>query len=90
MLRRYIGNRKYRTTTLGLADDTAAADGERVLSFEQATAKARAMVATPNGKIERLTVRQAMAQYVEFKRHKGQPVHDVLRIPATLTAPILR
>jgi hypothetical protein len=65
----YIGNGKYRVTTLGLADDAVAADGLEVLSFEQGAAKARAMVATPNGggTIERLTVRQAMDRYVEFK-----------------------
>ena len=44
VLRRYIGNGKYRVTTLGLADDAAEADGVRVLNFDQAEAKARAMV----------------------------------------------
>ena len=80
VLRRYIGNGKYRVTALGLADDAAAADGMEVLSFEQAAAKARAMVATPNGggTIERLTVRQAMERYVEYKHHKGQPVEDTV------------
>jgi len=49
-----------------------------VLSFEQADAKARAMVETPaNGKIERLTVRQALNRYIEHKRTLGQPVGDV-------------
>ena len=80
VLRRYIGNGKYRVTALGLADDAAAADGMQILSFEQAAAKARAMVATPNGggTNERLTVRQAMDRYVEFKHHKGQPVEDTI------------
>ena len=79
VLRRYIGDRKYRTTALGLADDAAAADGVRVLSFEQAEAKARAMVEAPNGgKIERITVRQALDLYIEHKRNRGQPVGDVL------------
>jgi hypothetical protein len=78
VLRRYIGNRKYRTIALGLADDAAAADGVRVLSYEQAEAKARAMVEMPNGKIERLTVRQALDRYIEHKRDQGQPVRDVL------------
>jgi hypothetical protein len=40
VLRRYIGNYKYRSTTLGRADDAAPADGQNVLSFEQAEAKA--------------------------------------------------
>jgi hypothetical protein len=47
VLRRYIGNNKYRSTTLGPADDAAPADGQNVLSFEQADAKARAMVEAP-------------------------------------------
>ena len=79
VLRRYIGNRKYRTTALGLADGAAEANGIQVLSFEQAAAKARAMVANPNGgKIERLTVRQALSRYIEYKRERGQPVRDIV------------
>ena len=79
VLRRYIGNNKYRSVTLGRADDAAAADGEHVLTFEQAGAKARAMVAAPNGgKVVNLTVRQAMARYVDYKRSQGQPVNDLL------------
>ena len=78
VLRRYIGNRKYRTTALGLADDAAKADGARVLTFEQAEAKARVMVETPNGKLERLTVRQAFDRYIAYKRALGQSVKDVL------------
>ena len=69
---------KYRTTTLGLADDAAKADGARVLTFEQAEAKARVMVETPNGKFERLTVRQAFDRYIAYKRALGQSVKDVL------------
>jgi integrase len=83
LLRRYIGNNKYRVQTLGRADDAARADGVDVLSFAQAEAKARAVIASPeagggNGKIERLTVRQAMERYIEFKHQKGQPVRDVI------------
>ena len=92
VLRRYIGNRKYRTTALGLADDAAAADGQRVLSFEQAAAKARAMIETANGsggKIERLTVRQAISRYVEFKRTLGQPVGDILSRTTAHVLPVL-
>jgi integrase len=72
---------KYRVQTLGRADDAAQADGADVLSFVQAAAKARAMVASPeagNGKIVQLTVRQAMARYVDYKRHQGQPIGDLI------------
>jgi integrase len=82
LLRRYIGNNKYRVQTLGRADDAAPADGGDLLSFAQAEAKARAMVASPeangSGPIVQLTVRQAMARYVDYKRHKGQPVRDLI------------
>jgi integrase len=63
---------------LGRADDAAPADGQNVLSFEQAEAKGRVMVEAPtDGKIERLTVRQALNRYIEHKRTLGQPVGDV-------------
>ena len=78
MLRRYIGDNKYRTTALGRADDAALADGQNVLSFEQAEAKGRAMVASHQTTVHRLTVRQALARYINYKRALGQPVHDVL------------
>ena len=78
VLRRYLGNAKYRVTALGLADDAGDADGVRVLTFEQAEAKARAMVDTPAHRVHRLTVRQALGRYIEHKRDLGQPVGDVL------------
>ena len=78
VLRRYVGNGKYRVTALGLADDAGEADGVRVLNFDQAEAKARAMVDTPAHRVHRLTVRQALARYIEHKRDLGQPVGDVL------------
>jgi integrase len=91
VLRRYIGNRKYRTAALGLADDAVKADGQRVLNYEQAAAKARAMVEAShgNGKIERLTVRQALRRYIDHKRTLGQPVGDVLSRGTTHILPPL-
>jgi integrase len=77
VFRRYIGQStsktgkpvaKYRTEALGVADDAETADGVRVLSFEQAEAKARRKVETPVSgatKIERITVRKAMELYIE-------------------------
>jgi integrase len=82
LLRRYIGNGKYRVQALGRADDAAPADGADLLSFEQAKAKAHAMVASPNsngnGPIVRLTMRQAMNRYIDYKHQKGQPVGDLI------------
>jgi integrase len=83
LLRRYIpATGKYRVQALGRADDAARPDGADVLSFEQAKAKAHAMVASPNGNgngpIVRLTVRQAMHRYIDYKHQKGQPVGDLI------------
>ena len=100
LLRRYIGKHtsangkavaRYRTSTLGLADDAAPADGNRILSYEQADAKARAMVAAPNGggNIERLTVRKALELYIEHKRNRGESVADVLSRGTTHILPSL-
>ena len=89
VLRRYIGNDKYRTETLGRADDAGAADGVNVLSFEQADAAARAKVDSPQSKIHRLTVRQAMARYVDKKRDEGQPVSDLINRTAVHILPDL-
>jgi integrase len=81
ILRRYLGGgNSYRVTPLGIADDADDSDGVKILSFDQAAAKARAMVETPDGdkKVINLTVRQAMARYVKFKEGEGQSVADVL------------
>jgi integrase len=77
VLRRYIGSHvnangkrigQYRTTTLGRADDNAAADG---MSFAQADAAARAMVNIPQAKNHQLTVRDAVALYDADKLAAG-------------------
>jgi GAF domain len=80
LLRRYLGNgNQYRITPLGLADDDRAANGSTVLDYAQAQAKARAMIDLPGGdKVHRLTVRQAFARYVEYKRSLGASVADVM------------
>jgi integrase len=78
VLRRLVGPDKYSVMGLGRADDAAAANGDTVLSFEQAEAKARSLVEARVGKIERLTVRQAMERYIDNKRSTGQSVSDVL------------
>lgn len=88
LMRRYIGSHKnsngnivakYRSTTLGRADDARDADGVGVLNYEQAKAAANAMVGTPTGggKIVNLTVRQAMERYIERKRVEGKAVNDL-------------
>jgi integrase len=89
ILRRYIGNDKYRVLEMGRADDAQQANGVNVLNFEQAAAKARAMVDAPDALVHRLTVQQAMERYVEYKRSEAKPVGDVLSRGAAHILPAL-
>jgi hypothetical protein len=89
VLRRYVGGGKYRSETIGQADDVARADGVRVLSHEQAEAKARAKVDVPTGAIHRLTVRDAFDRYIDYKRSVGQPVADLLSRGRAHILPVL-
>ena len=77
VLRRYIGDNKYRISGLGVADDSEAANGESILSYEQAEAAARAMVST-GGKLVGMTVRQAMQRYIDSKRDAGGKINDIV------------
>jgi integrase len=79
LLRRYIGNGKYRVEALGAADDAAAADGQCVLSFEQAKAKASEKVAVSASKpLGPLTVRDAWTRYIAAKHDTGAATVDNL------------
>jgi integrase len=82
LLRRWLGRAKtftkYATIELGRADDAQDANGSSCLSFEQATAKARAMVDAPAATNARGTVADAFTRYVEYKRSLGQGVDDLL------------
>jgi integrase len=77
ILRRYIDG-KYVVATLGLADDSESANGDRVLSFERAEAQARAALDRPANAHGRLTVRGAVTNYVEFQCAQGKPTGDLL------------
>jgi integrase len=78
LLRQFI-DAKYSRTFLGRADDgSAEADGDLILSFDQAEAKARAMLDAPTATPHRLTVRAAMFKYVERLRHEGKDVSDLI------------
>jgi integrase len=78
LLRTYVDG-KYQRVCLGRADDgAAAADGDLVLSFEQAEAKARVLLDAPTVAPRRLTVRGAMAGYIERQRAEGKRVDDLI------------
>ena len=78
LLRRYVGPNKYAVTALGRADDKATANGQSILSFDQAMAKARAMVDEPGAatKVFRITVNQALDIYFAHIESLGQPVAE--------------
>lgn len=75
----------YRTTQLGTADDFADADGVNVLNFSQAQIRARDQdkPASP------ITVRQAMADYIELLKGRGQSTNDTERRAAVHILPKL-
>ncbi len=72
IVRRHISSNKYAVVEIGRADDASPADGDSVLSFEQAETKARAMVNATPTKNAKLTVRAAMQLYLDHKALVGQ------------------
>jgi integrase len=79
VLRRFNGE-AYSVEALGSADDdkAIAADGIGILTFEQAKLKAldaldASAIGKPHG---RLTVRKAIAGYLEFLKAEGRPTAD--------------
>ena len=87
VLRRYDGS-KYSIEQIGFADDgRRIADGVSVLTFEQAKAKALAALdEKPHG---RITVRRAVANYVDFLRVQGRATDDAERRAVAHILPVL-
>jgi integrase len=74
VLRRYLGNEKYKVETIGPADDHSAANGGTVLDFFQAQRKARELCAkanAPEPPAGSLTVAEAMSAYFDRLAHEG-------------------
>jgi integrase len=76
LLRRYVDG-KYTVAPLALADDAEAADGERILNFEQADALARATLTRPAVAHGRLTVGMALERYIAHKLAVGANTGDI-------------
>jgi integrase len=73
--RHYVGNQSYETEGVGTADDLSDADGVMILSFWQATEKAReravARAHAAAGKTGPLTVADVIADYLDYlNQHK--------------------
>ncbi len=74
MTRLYVGNESYVMATLGTADDQGAADGEAVLSYQQALDKAQGWCSAQERQAKGMapkepqsyTVAQCIADYVEW------------------------
>ncbi len=89
LLRRHRGG-AYQVEALGWADDADDADGVSVLTFEQAQAKALETADTGEGQPRyRLTVRRALADYIEFKQAEGRDTNDTERRAAAHILPVL-
>ena len=89
LLRRHRGG-TYQVEALGWADDADEADGASVLTFEQAQAKALESADVGEGQPRyRLTVRRAIADYVEFKQSEGRDTNDTERRAAAHILPVL-
>jgi hypothetical protein len=85
LLRRYDGKR-YTVGLLGAADDDnrVRADGVSILSYEQAKAKALALLDTGAKPHGRLSVRQAIANYIQFLAANNAPPRSFFLSSATL------
>jgi integrase len=92
LLRRTVGG-KYIVEPLGLADDLggAPADGIGVLAYEQAKTKALELLTHNAGEksFGRLTVRKAMARYIDYLASQGKRTLETERRAAALILPPL-
>jgi integrase len=90
LLRRYDGKR-YTVGLLGAADDDnrVRADGVSILSYEQAKAKALALLDTGAKPHGRLSVRQAIANYIQFLAATGKATKETEQRAAALILPKL-
>jgi integrase len=76
VLRRYLGNEKYVVESIGSADDFSDADGSKVLTFHQASAKARerAQAIAAEARIASvgpaITVRDAIEEYAAEREER--------------------
>jgi integrase len=88
--RHYAANIGRRFESLGTADDVVDADGEKVLSFDQAQAAARNWFAKlANPVLAPLTVKACLTEYLEFVAAKRKSARVVANQIATHISPVL-
>ena len=79
VVRRYLGDEKYVVELIGSADDFSDADGAEILTFHQATAKARERVKTlaEEARVASfgppLTVRSVLEAYIVAREARERP-----------------
>jgi integrase len=71
VLRRRVGS-GYTVTAIGVADDDRAADGHTILTHDEARAKAVNAIAAGDRPAGRVTVRRAIADYIDHLTHAGR------------------
>jgi integrase len=80
VVRHYVGGQSYTVETIGTADDFGDADGFALLTFAQAQAKARSLMvkraAEANGHTSPLTIKQVIADYLDWLDDKGKSGYD--------------
>jgi len=83
-LARLIDGKGRRETTLGPADDALDPDGERILDYAQAQAKARAWLASLDGEAKAgpYTVNRCLDDYIADYKRRGGKALDRLEITA--------
>lgn len=72
IVREYVGERKYRERSIGIADDFLNSDGTRILSFNEAQKKARDLHSEQSALLadKPITVKEVMDDYLGFLRSK--------------------
>jgi integrase len=76
----YTGHQKYEIGRIGVADDSADADGVAILSFSQAQTKVRERMVqiahAANGVVGPITVRACLDLYIKEREHNGRDPSD--------------
>ena len=88
LLRRRRGG-SYSQQIIGAADDATTADGESVLSYDQARAKAVKLASAGARPIGRITVNAAVADYVDHLASEGKSIRDAENAATTYILPAL-
>jgi integrase len=88
VLRRRIGG-GYTVTAIGIADDDRVSDGHTILSHDEARARAVEVMAAGARPAGRITVRKAIADYLDHLTHAGRPARATETVAVAHVLPTL-